>query len=233
MGEEVRVTSDTGGQKGRKPEQFYTMPPEAIFELARVYRFGAGKYADYNFRLGYDWSLSFDALMRHAFEFWSGKDLDEESGLNHMAHVAWHALNLVLFSQYHRAKDDRPTGPAAEYERETEEKLVVGFTDSEDTFTEDEGEHYYCSCGVGLQPSHCGCDGLEEYGHDLDDEVSVEWKDWDEGDFYYDVRHEEDVYGPRIAPPSPQDYYDVPVVADDDDWMEPYLGENPPIGGTD
>ena len=122
---EERITSDTGGQKGKKAEQFHTMPYEALAELARVYSFGMGKYAQYNFRNGYEWSLSFDALMRHAFAFWSGETDDEESGLNHMAHAAWHCINLVLFSikksqegevmTVYEQQDDRPTGPAADF----------------------------------------------------------------------------------------------------------------------
>lgn len=117
MSDEVRITSETGGQKGSKPEKYYTIPPEALAELARVYSFGMEKYAPYNYRLGYDWSLSFDAMMRHAWEFWRGNDNDEESGLNHMAHAAWHALNLVLFSAGvgYDQHDDRPGGPKADY----------------------------------------------------------------------------------------------------------------------
>ncbi len=117
---EERITSASGGQKGRKPEQFHTMPVEALFELARVYSFGTRKYADYNYRLGYDWSLSFNAMMRHAFSYWKGEDKDPESGLNHMAHVAWHALNLILFAEQNLGKDDRPSGMYAEYRREEE-----------------------------------------------------------------------------------------------------------------
>ena len=117
---ETRTTAATGGQKGVKPEQFHTMPAEAVFELARVYSYGAGKYADYNFHLGYEWSKTFNAMMRHAWLFWSGETYDKESGLNHMAHVAWHAKNLVMYSQNYSQYgelDDRPTGPAAEYQR--------------------------------------------------------------------------------------------------------------------
>lgn len=119
MTAETRITSSTGGQKGSKPEQYHTMP-ESLAELARVYEFGARKYADYNYRLGYPFSLSFNALMRHAWAWQWGEDNDPESGLNHMAHAAWHALNLVMFSQHEQYEpfDDRPHGVAAEYKRE-------------------------------------------------------------------------------------------------------------------
>ena len=34
-------------------------------------------------------------MQRHAWAWQAGEDLDEESGLNHLAHVAWHAFNLI------------------------------------------------------------------------------------------------------------------------------------------
>lgn len=40
-----------------------------------------------------------------AFE--QGEDVDKESGLNHMAHVAWNALGLVTYSKTHPNLDDR------------------------------------------------------------------------------------------------------------------------------
>ncbi len=105
---EVRVTDpDTGGQKGIKQERFDLIPVEPLEDLARVYGYGATKYDDHNWRKGYSWSLSFGAMMRHAWAFWRGEDLDPESGLPHMAHVAWHCMTLLWFSQYRKEKDDR------------------------------------------------------------------------------------------------------------------------------
>lgn len=106
---EVRVVDpDTGGMKGQKDVQLHALPWESLEQLGRVYAFGAAKYEDYNFRHGYRWSLSFDALLRHAFAWWSGEDVDPESGLSHMAHVAWHAHTLGLFESKHPSLDDRP-----------------------------------------------------------------------------------------------------------------------------
>lgn len=58
---------------------------------------------------GFDWSLSYNAMQRHANQFWSGEDLDEESGLPHMAHAAWHCLVLLAFMQREIGTDNRPT----------------------------------------------------------------------------------------------------------------------------
>ena len=109
--EEVRVTSETGGQKGMKLAQVGALDPSAILEVARVAGFGAAKYERFNYLRGYAWSLSFDALCRHLFAWWSGEDNDPESGLSHMGHVGWHALALVAFEQRNVGTDDRPRVP--------------------------------------------------------------------------------------------------------------------------
>lgn len=105
---EVRVTSETGGQKGKKLAQVGALDPQALLEVARVAGFGADKYERYNFLRGYEWSLSFDALCRHLFAWWSGEDKDPESSLSHMAHVGWHALALIAFEQRQVGTDNRP-----------------------------------------------------------------------------------------------------------------------------
>lgn len=104
---EVRVTDpETGGQKGQKPARFDLIPP-AIWEVAELYGKGAAKYADWNWRQGYAWSLSYAAMQRHANLFWSGEDVDPETGCEHMASVVFHALALMTFALEHPEKDDR------------------------------------------------------------------------------------------------------------------------------
>lgn len=107
---ETRVTSETGGQKGEKLPKLGGADADAMLELARVYGFGEGKYDRFNYLKGYPWSLSIDALYRHLLAFQGGEDNDQESNLNHMAHVAWHALALVAFSKRKLGTDDRFKG---------------------------------------------------------------------------------------------------------------------------
>jgi hypothetical protein len=63
---------------------------------------------DRNWEQGYSWSLSFAALQRHAWQFWSGEDIDQETGSHHLAAVAFHALALLEYKRTHPEKDDRP-----------------------------------------------------------------------------------------------------------------------------
>jgi dATP/dGTP diphosphohydrolase len=108
---ETRITNAlTGGQKGSKDERYDLIPVEPLAALARHYGVGAYKYADHNWRKGYDWSLSYAALQRHAQAFWGGEDLDEETGSPHLAAVAFHAFALLEWAKTHPELDDRYKG---------------------------------------------------------------------------------------------------------------------------
>ena len=104
---EVRVTSETGGQKGQKPAQLSTVDAVALLKLAEVGGYGGRKYEPHNYLRGYAWSLSLDALWRHVLAFESGEDFDPESGLPHVTHAAWHCLALTSFMVRGLGTDDR------------------------------------------------------------------------------------------------------------------------------
>jgi len=109
--EEIIVVDDkTGGAKGSKLSQPSFIDPVAMYELGKVAGMGAQKYEKYNYLKGYDWSLSYNAMMRHMQQFWSGEDCDEESGLPHVIHAAWHALALASFQLRGLGTDDRFKG---------------------------------------------------------------------------------------------------------------------------
>jgi hypothetical protein len=101
------------GVKYQKREQLHHIDPLALLALGRVYAFGGEKYEDpYNYLNGYDFSLSYDALMRHMLEFWSGVDRDPESGEFHVLHAAFHCLSLASFLLRGVGHDDRPPRPS-------------------------------------------------------------------------------------------------------------------------
>lgn len=77
MGEEVRTTSSTGGQKGVKVERFDLIPMGALTHLARHYGRGALKYDDHQWRNGYEYSKGIAALLRHFTTWVGGEDWDQ------------------------------------------------------------------------------------------------------------------------------------------------------------
>lgn len=106
--EETIITDPvTGGQKASKPVQLGLVDPVALEQLGRVAGMGAEKYEPWNYLKGYNWSLSYNAMLRHQMSFWSGETVDPESGIRHMAHAAWHALALVSFDLRNLGTDDR------------------------------------------------------------------------------------------------------------------------------
>lgn len=94
---EVRTTSATGGEKGMKPERLALIPRKFLNAVARVYGYGAKKYAAENWRRRYEFSKSLDALDRHVGAFIDGETYDPESGEHHLAHAAFHCAALITW----------------------------------------------------------------------------------------------------------------------------------------
>jgi len=88
------------------------IPASALWELGRVYTFGAIKYADWNWAKGIKYSRIFGALMRHALKwYWGCITNDKETKCHHLASVAWCAFTLIHYDQdpsTYRTFDDRP-----------------------------------------------------------------------------------------------------------------------------
>lgn len=113
--EERIIDPNTGGEKCAKSQRLSLIPPEALMELAEHYHKNTSKYPPYNWRRGYAWSLSYDALQRHLHAFWSGEDYDPDSPegkSKHMTAAAWHCITLMTFMEDHPDKDDRYKKPS-------------------------------------------------------------------------------------------------------------------------
>lgn len=100
------VDPKTGGAKGSKETQLAWAPPEGLTALGDVYGYGATKYDPTNYRKGYKWSLSVNALFRHVMLWLNGESYDTESKKHHLAHAAWHCLTLIMFEVRKKGEDD-------------------------------------------------------------------------------------------------------------------------------
>lgn len=93
--------------EGKLP--FRLVPWDSMVEAAKVYLLGCAKYAPRNWEKGLSFEQTFDSLQRHAIFWFLGEDRDPETGLMHMAQVAWNALALLAFQLRGRKDlDDRP-----------------------------------------------------------------------------------------------------------------------------
>lgn len=85
---------------------------ESIEELARVLGFGAEKYAENNWRKGIKMTRLLAASFRHLFAIMRGEDIDEETGLQHAAHLMCCAMFMIWTLRHRKDMDDRWRNPA-------------------------------------------------------------------------------------------------------------------------
>lgn len=74
---------------------------------AAVLEYGAIKYSTNNWRKGCRWTAMLDSLQRHIDAFREGEDCDPESGLPHLAHMAFNVMGLTEFFDKGLGTDDR------------------------------------------------------------------------------------------------------------------------------
>ena len=101
---------DGGGQRlndDKNPLEL--VPPSLMFAVGAVLAEGAKKYERHNWTRGMKWSVVLGSLMRHLFKWASPfhNDKDEETGYNHMWHVAANVAFLIEYEKTCPELDDR------------------------------------------------------------------------------------------------------------------------------
>lgn len=94
---------------GMKP-RYDLIPPSLLHAVAMVLTYGADKYEDRNWEKGIKYGRVFGALSRHLWSWFVGEDIDPESGMPHLWHVACNIAFLIHFTSNKRyvKYDDRP-----------------------------------------------------------------------------------------------------------------------------
>lgn len=85
----------------------YILAMPGLSDVAAVGDFGAKKYEQWNYRKGMMWMKLLGSCSRHLTAFILGEDNDVESGLPHLAHLAYDALMLLGYMNEHKEMDDR------------------------------------------------------------------------------------------------------------------------------
>ena len=102
----IPYPAETGLRYDKDKLRVDLVPPEWLEALAQVMTHGAQKYAERNWEKGMDWSKVLGPLLRHVLAWQRGEELDPESKLHHMAHVAWNALALMYYEQQGLGQDN-------------------------------------------------------------------------------------------------------------------------------
>lgn len=76
------------------------LPLEEIEDIVKVYTAGSKKYGDNNWQYLKDGYQRYKAAMfRHLLEYEKGNKIDEETGCQHLAQVAWNAIAMLWISK--------------------------------------------------------------------------------------------------------------------------------------
>lgn len=102
----------SGQKKDGGKERWDLLPHDALREVARVMSSvlveNGGKYEPRNWEKGIAASRLYAAAMQHLTSWWTGEDLDPETGLHHLAHAACCVLFMLALARRSHKHDDRP-----------------------------------------------------------------------------------------------------------------------------
>ena len=86
---------------GKPP--IHLLPTKTLTDAAYVFKFGASKYGENNWRHDIDempYSRQYSSIQRHLMAWHSGEDLDPESGLPHLDHALTQIMILKTAVDY-------------------------------------------------------------------------------------------------------------------------------------
>jgi hypothetical protein len=99
------LKADTG------KERVDLINPDFILEIGRVLGYGANKYpnGDYNYLegQGLEYSRVYSSLNRHILKWYSGEQLDPETGIHHLIHAAANLQFLFNYDTMGKGIDNR------------------------------------------------------------------------------------------------------------------------------
>jgi len=107
------------------------LPVGPLQSTARVFTFGADKYADRNWEKGIMFGRVYAAALRHLLAWWDGDADDEESGESHLGHALCCVMMLSQFDA-HRNRyeefDNRPDSGSLFVDQRRDASLEVPYS---------------------------------------------------------------------------------------------------------
>ena len=93
----TNTPTTTQARKNTKDVRLDLIPPDSLWQVARVYGIGAQEYGDNDWRKGAPYSRWIAAMERHIALYKAGQNTDSDSGVHHLAHAIFHCLALIHF----------------------------------------------------------------------------------------------------------------------------------------
>jgi hypothetical protein len=87
----------------------HLVDPLFIYETAKGLGYGEKKYAPWDWAKGsFEWHRLYRAMQGHMMDWYSGEDIDPESGVSHLALAACNLMFLMRYQHMEWGKDTRP-----------------------------------------------------------------------------------------------------------------------------
>lgn len=109
---------DLGPKQIDGKARFDLIPPQCLFELAKVYNLGCDlKYPKKSWEKGLVWGEVYGQIQRHLNSWMGGEQYDPEDDLHHLAHAVWACFTLMHFEWNSKGVDDRTLQINREYKK--------------------------------------------------------------------------------------------------------------------
>lgn len=96
-----------GIKHDKNKAKLHLIPLEALEMMSEAMEYGVKKYSKRNYEAGIEYTRLADAALRHIYKWLQKKDLDEESGLNHVGHALSNLAMLAYMIKNKHEMDDR------------------------------------------------------------------------------------------------------------------------------
>lgn len=185
----MSIPNDPKGAAGALKTPLHLIPASAMEETAKAHSLGAAKYGGYNWRNGTVCATTYiGAMLRHLNAWRDGENLDPESGITHLAHIAANCNILMDAAACGTLQDDRYRMPVQDngLRPKTKPESDPSYRELEIGELIQEGDEYYDIHNGGWCPTK-GADLNAYVSHTMNYRRKIS-KEQDSGYYYVNLK---------------------------------------------